>query len=190
MPKRQQARRTGGERDELVLDNLALAHHVVNRMGLAGHRLRDDFVAEAYKALSRAADLFDPSLGVRFSTYATCSIQRVVQRALAVSARAESVGVAAGGRDAAGDPLQDLLAQDESGTPDLAEALDVALAALHWRTAKVLRLRFLDGLTLREVAALLGVSRERVRQLERAGLARLRQEPALLAIFDCGGRER
>jgi RNA polymerase primary sigma factor len=81
--------------------------------------------------------------------------------------------------------LQDLLADDAAVGPDeLAveavghAALEQALAGLSERARQVLVLRFgLDSgspRTLEEVAAVLGVSRERVRQVELGALAALR----------------
>src|SRR5689334_12629809 len=79
------------------------------------------------------------------------------------------------------DYLPDLLSQ----TPDeqtfekaLAESIDDALRSLKEREAKILRLYFgLDGsepLTLEEIGALLGITRERVRQIKEKALSRLR----------------
>ena len=82
--------------------------------------------------------------------------------------------------------LQDLLEDDTAVGPDeLAaeavgrEALQAALAALPERQRQVLILRFGLGAgtprTLEEVGAVMGISRERARQLERATLAALRR---------------
>jgi RNA polymerase primary sigma factor len=85
-----------------------------------------------------------------------------------------------------GAALQDYLEDDSAVAPDeLAaeavgrQALEQALAALPERQRQVLILRFgLDSgtpRTLEEVGAVMGISRERARQLERATLAALRQ---------------
>ena len=66
---------------------------------------------------------------------------------------------------------------------ELSERLSAALAALDPRERAVLRMRFgldrSDERTLTEVAELLGVSRERIRQIEQAALAKLRRMPGL-----------
>jgi RNA polymerase primary sigma factor len=66
---------------------------------------------------------------------------------------------------------------------ELAERLTAALAALDPRERMVLRMRFglerNDERTLNEVAATMGVSRERIRQIEQAALAKLRRMPGL-----------
>ena len=96
--------------------------------------------------------------------------------------------------DDGGVALQDLLADQQAARPDeLAleavgrQALAAALAALPERQRQVLTLRF--GLdtgtpqTLEEVAAVIGVSRERARQIERSALAALRR-PELRARLE------
>jgi RNA polymerase primary sigma factor len=93
-----------------------------------------------------------------------------------------------------GTALQDFLEDEQAVGPDeLAaealgrEALEQALAVLPERQRQVLILRFgLDAgtpRTLEEVGALLGCSRERARQLERAALAALRR-PELRARLE------
>ncbi|HEU0127895.1 MAG TPA: sigma-70 family RNA polymerase sigma factor, partial [Pseudonocardiaceae bacterium] len=82
--------------------------------------------------------------------------------------------------------LQDLLEDDTAVGPDElaaeavgSEALQAALATLPERQRQVLILRFGLGAgtprTLEEVGAVMGISRERARQLERATLAALRR---------------
>ena len=72
-------------------------------------------------------------------------------------------------------PSQDLLL----GAEDLAEAVRSALTTLEARDAKVLRLYFgLEGErehTLEEIGNMLGVTRERIRQLRDRALRRLRE---------------
>ena len=85
-----------------------------------------------------------------------------------------------------GAALQDLLEDEQAARPDeLAleavgrEALEQALAALPERARQVLILRFgLDAgtpRTLEEVGAVMGISRERARQMEVRALAALRR---------------
>jgi RNA polymerase primary sigma factor len=81
--------------------------------------------------------------------------------------------------------LGDLVADEKTEMPEeavsstmLREHLDDALAELPWREAKVLRLRY--GLrgnpahTLHQVGTVMGITRERVRQIEASALKRLR----------------
>ena len=81
--------------------------------------------------------------------------------------------------------LLDYLADDVNPTPDeqtfekaLTEAIEESLSGLKEREAKILRLYFgLDGeepMTLEQIGALLGITRERVRQIKEKALSRLR----------------
>jgi len=82
--------------------------------------------------------------------------------------------------------LLDYLPDTLHATPDestfekaLAESIELALCSLKEREAKILRLYFgLDGhsepMTLEEIGALLGITRERVRQIKEKALSRLR----------------
>ena len=81
--------------------------------------------------------------------------------------------------------LLDYIADTISPTPDeltfekaLTEAIEESLSDLKEREAKILRLYFgLDGsepLTLEEIGDLLGITRERVRQIKEKALSRLR----------------
>jgi RNA polymerase primary sigma factor len=81
--------------------------------------------------------------------------------------------------------LLDYLADTVNPTPDermfekaLIESIEEALAHLKERESKILRLYFgLDGgepMTLEEIGALLGITRERVRQIKEKALTRLR----------------
>jgi RNA polymerase primary sigma factor len=81
--------------------------------------------------------------------------------------------------------LLDYLPDDVSASPDeqtfekaLTEAIEESLASLKEREAKILRLYFgLDGeepMTLEQIGALLGITRERVRQIKEKALSRLR----------------
>ena len=81
--------------------------------------------------------------------------------------------------------LLDYLADTINPTPDeqtfekaLTEAVEESLAGLKERESKILRLYFgLDGeepMTLEQIGALLGITRERVRQIKEKALSRLR----------------
>jgi RNA polymerase primary sigma factor len=81
--------------------------------------------------------------------------------------------------------LLDYLADEEGASPDeqtieraLSEAVTESLAALKERESRILRLYFgLDGdepMTLEEIGARLGITRERVRQIKEKALSRLR----------------
>lgn len=221
-------------RDHMVRANLRLV--VTIARGYAGNGLPlEDLVAEGSLGLIRAAEDFDPSVGVRFSVYAAHWVRQSIRRALLNTAKpvrlpahmanlltrwrrataallvelgrepeleevAARLGLPAkklkivrkalrvhGGaaqEGAGGAPLGELPAGDAA--PDVRleedEEMGLALRLLHRldpRDAGVLRLRFGMGaegpLTLREIGDRLGLTRERVRQIEADALAKLRQ---------------
>jgi RNA polymerase primary sigma factor len=98
--------------------------------------------------------------------------------------------------------LRDFVEDEEStGLEDLIEWIDQArnarhlLSALEPREREILRLRFGIGeptsYTLREVGQRFGITRERVRQIERKALKKLRAEPRARAMYRLlkGGEE-
>jgi RNA polymerase primary sigma factor len=85
--------------------------------------------------------------------------------------------------DLLGDELAGQAAHREVEKQELSKRLTQALQTLDPRERKILQMRF--GLergeerTLTEVAQVMGVSRERIRQIEQAALAKLRRIPGL-----------
>jgi len=89
--------------------------------------------------------------------------------------------------------LLDYLADNINPTPDeqtfekaLTESIEEALSGLKEREAKILRLYFgLDGeepMTLEQIGSLLGITRERVRQIKEKALSRLRHVSGARAL--------
>jgi RNA polymerase sigma-B factor len=66
-------------RDELVESHLGLAHRAARRFAHRGEAL-DDLIQVATLALLKAIDRFDPYRGVKFSTYATSSMNGELKR--------------------------------------------------------------------------------------------------------------
>jgi RNA polymerase primary sigma factor len=85
--------------------------------------------------------------------------------------------------DLLGDETAGLAAHRAVETQELSRRLSEALDLLEPRERRIIQMRF--GLergeerTLTEVAAVMGVSRERIRQIEQAALAKLRRMPSL-----------
>lgn len=223
--------------DRMIEANLRLVVSVARRYRSAGIGF-PDLVQEGNLGLLRAVDRFDPTLGYRFSTYATWWIRQTIGRGLTQQSRTirlpshlvELLGRSRKierellqqlGRDPtpeevaakldvdverllevrrqaqapssldapvgedAGASMGDLLPDEHADAPAdvasaalLADDLREALDGLEERDRAILEARFgLAGQaprTLESVATELGLTRERVRQLEVRALARLR----------------
>lgn len=86
------------------------------------------------------------------------------------------------------DPIEEAL--DRIQTEELHQAIEEELEKLPEREAEIIRKRHYEGATLKETAAALGVSPERVRQLEARAFRTLRKPAAarrLMAYFTDGG---
>jgi RNA polymerase primary sigma factor len=225
-------------RDQMVRANLRLVVKIAR--GYTGKGLSlQDLIAEGNLGLLRAVEGFDPSMNIRFSTYASYWIKQSIKRAvintgktvrvpaymfdllvkwrratnelqeklgraptqeevahhlklpkkkfaiIKKAIRVYSAGLQSDQAESAW-PLEELVTDNESATPDnkmmraddLSQVLDL-LDQMDPREAKVLRLRFgLDGeepMTLKDIGGRLGLTRERVRQIEREALSKLRE---------------
>ena len=175
----------------LLFRRLAAAYR--ERMDAAGVTL-EDLEQEGYFAVAKAANLYDPSAGAKFSTFLYYPVKNVFACAVGLRTerqrqeplcRCDSLDVPLYAEDngsaTRGDTVPDDAAEqaftdaDEClYTAQLHSALDDALALLDERKATVLRGRFYEGRTLESLAVQLGISRERVRQTESKAIRAMR----------------
>src|SRR5436190_926350 len=143
----------------LIESNLRLVMAITRNYTRANVPLLD-LIQEGNLGLIRAVEKFDYRLGFKLSTYATWWIRQAITRALADQGRTIRLPVHV---------AEQVRRREIAG----------ALEQLNPRMRRVLSLRFgLDGeapQTLEEVGTQLGITRERVRQLETRALRELRQ---------------
>lgn len=143
----------------------------------------DDFfalISDGNISLFRAVEKFDYSRGNKFSTYATWSIMKNFARSIPVEyrhrERFRTTGeeVFLGHEDERANPLAAELAQESRK-----EQINRILDRLDEREQEIIIRRFglnhsEEPLTLKEVGESLGVTKERIRQIEARALAKLR----------------
>src|SRR6266576_2277085 len=165
---------------ELVKRNLRFVISVAKKYQNRGLPLTD-LIGEGNVGLLTAARKFDPDQGVKFISYAVWWIRQAILAALNTGdVRLDAPLDPDGDRSL----IERFIAEDLPDTEDqamdrfLSDEIEQALGTLQRRDAKVLRLYF--GLyggrehTLEEICGMLGVTRERVRQLRDRALKRLR----------------
>lgn len=140
----------------------------------------EDLVAAGMPALIRAVELFDPSRGYRFSTYATHALRnhflRLRKRRIRRSEREAAITPA--DADSACDPEEPVESQLERA--DLIAVVRKALRQLTERDRYLLDARFgllpnCEPQTLQQIASSVGLSKERVRVLTHRAVDRLRE---------------
>jgi RNA polymerase sigma factor (sigma-70 family) len=165
-------------RNQLVIIFHKLTVSIAKNFVGSRHSL-EELVSEGDATLIRAIALFDPSRGYRFSTYATYAIRRQLARYVNSPQHLHATPVDF--RDAP--PISDhrrwTLPYEQAMEAGVAW-LESALFELSPRERFIIRCRFgwgreFETRTLQEIADELGVSRERVRQLEVRAIKKLRE---------------
>jgi RNA polymerase sigma factor (sigma-70 family) len=167
-------------RDQLIQANMRLAISIVKKF-VTPQQSFDDLLSEGILILMKAVEKFDFDRGFRFSTYAYRSILRHVYRTVNLAKKEEARFT----RDAETWAFEDIRASDSpsSGEPlggPLQGLMTSLLKQLDRRERFIIRNRFGLGFhskvrTLQYLADQLGVSKERVRQLEKRALGKLEQ---------------
>lgn len=158
--------------EALLYENSGLTWTMIGRQ-LSGNAEYADLQQEAMLGLWRAILYFDPSRGIRFSTFACIAIFRGVRQAVQRSWKAEGWLEA----NRAGDSLEMLLREWQ--TEQIHQALGEELEELPERSRRVIEMHYgLTGeepQTLAKIGRAWKLSRERIRQLKEEALAQLRQ---------------
>lgn len=157
----------------------------------------DDLIQVGRIHAWRAAELYDPTFGVRFLSYAARGIgQRMYHAAICMrnpvhvprgqlqTTRILRVALdGPAGPDPDSRPLMEAIPCPHSGKTEGAverhALLETAMQKLPGRLRRVIVMRFYEDRSLEEIGTELGVSRERARQLEREACGKLSRVPQL-----------
>lgn len=176
-----QIKKTLIDRNLRLVWNIAKSYHTIDME-------RMDLVHEGVIGFSNALDKFEIHRNVRLSTYATWWIRQAISRAAVEKSHLIKVPVkqARYNRSSVAKvrSLSTPITQDNQtleGRLAIAEVdVDIKLTVgnmlecLKPREAKLIELRYLNQLSLSEVGQNLGISRERVRQIEQSIFKKLR----------------
>lgn len=198
--------RRKAEVDALVAKYLPLAYHQLGRRTVPqdAKAVEGDMLeSAALWALYSSARLWDenyrhPVSGepVKFITYATRAIRSHLGRAVSDELRAGIVGrpvrnkgkllgvnmhvriTPSGGDEMPCDPADRRVreAPEACIANERTERVHATLKRLHGQQRKILQLRFFEGKTLEEVGEVMGLTRERIRQIELQAIKRMRKE--------------
>lgn len=166
-------------KNDIVRANLRLVVSIAKRYASGpGHLF--ELISDGNMSLIRAAEKFDFARGFRFSTYATWAIMKNFARTIPTELR-QRVRFRTGGEERllGIEDLRPDSARRESAQTERQLEVSRILEHLDDRERQIIQHRFgLDRnhnpMTLKEVGRVMGVTKERIRQLEARAMAKLR----------------
>ena len=166
-------------RDQIIQSNVRLVMSVVKKF-VTPEQSFDDLLSEGIFVLMQAVEKFDYSRGVRFSTYAYRCVARYAWRCVS-NARREATRRLGDGESWVLEQAEESQssASNERLWGRLRELAMSLLDHLDRRERLIIRSRYALGShrrvrTFQDLADRLGISKERVRQLEQRALGKLR----------------
>jgi RNA polymerase sigma factor (sigma-70 family) len=175
-------------RNQIIRANLGLVVSIARRYVGPAHDFFE-VVSDGNVTLMRAVDRFNFALGNKFSTYASCAI---------INNYASTVPKTLRQRDRFRTGYPEVFSAAEDTRPDRRElelmqphrekTVERILRQLNKREQEIITLRFglrpeQEPLTLKQIGAVMGVTKERIRQIETGALKKLRA--AIEAIDTC-----
>jgi RNA polymerase primary sigma factor len=168
-------------RSQIVSANMGLVLAMAKHVSYSGVEF-GDLISEGSMALLRASEKFDCSRGWKFSTYACRAIFKGFSRAAKQSYRYRSRFTAQWDPALETDPLGSQGRHDDieaERASEIQSILKENMAELSGMELSVVKMRFSLGdadspLTLKEVGRKLGLTKERIRQIQNKALAKLR----------------
>jgi RNA polymerase primary sigma factor len=167
-------------RNGLVEANLRLVFSLAKRYATVGTAAFDDFISDGHMTLMRAIEKFDFARGVKFSTYATWSVingfNALLKKESSVQRRHVSDQM-----EGVAESLTDHRVSKtmERSLEELQQSVGALLENLNARERRIIEARFGFGIdpppTLKKVGERIGVSKERVRQLQERAVQKLRE---------------
>jgi RNA polymerase primary sigma factor len=179
-------------RDHIIKANMRLVMSIVKKF-VTPQQSFDELLSDGIFTLMQAVEKFDYDRGFRFSTYAYRSIARNAYRTL-TTARKEEARFTRDAEDWAFEQEEDRSssAMHDQVWSNLRELTASMLDRLDRRERLIIRSRYALGShrkvrTFQSLADKLGVSKERVRQLEQRAVAKLRSMAAEYQVDDLFG---
>ena len=165
-------------RNQIIEANLRLVFSLAKRYASVGSAAFDEFMGEGHVTLMRAVEKFDFSRGVKFSTYATWAVVNGCNALLKKQnpSNRQSFQPVDGVEDSLADHRT--TSGEERSVQELRHAVGELLLGLNSRERAIIEARFGFDLnqspTLKQLGEGLGISKERVRQLQQRALEKLR----------------
>lgn len=158
------------ERNKLVEDNINLVYYIVNRY-FNNYGDREEFISEGSMGLIRAANTYDKTKKIKFSTYACRCIYNEISKYLNIqnyNCRRANVDALSIDNTIYDNneklTFKELLeCEEDYSVANVSYLLDL-IDTLNVKDGKYACVKKAEGYSLREIADVLGVSKEAVRQ--------------------------
>ena len=167
-------------RNQIVHANIRLVVSIVKKFADERNSF-DDLLSEGISCLIKAVDKFDFARGFRFSTYATRAVRREVFRLVQRKYR-DRIRFATGSSDELSQQLttESSPERSELSWDQIDQSIGQLMSSLDQREQFIVQARYGfedigEKPTFQRLGEMLGVSKERVRQLEQRALGKLRE---------------